>query len=178
MRCRSIVLAPPRQPGHQVKAGALRPTPPVLSMTPKRRSRHGHAGAQSGPVALSCSGGNATSGEIPRSAGGGCNLRKCGLAGEGGCRDTFDVAGAGTAGGGNLRSCRLAVEPSPIVDNCCAATEAAHAVMIATAMAATRTSITVTGQSAFSIASALETSNCPGCSTLSALTTPSSTSIE
>jgi len=33
-------------------------------------------------------------------------------------------------------------------------------------------------QSAFSIASALDTSNWPGCSTFSALTTPSSTSIE
>jgi hypothetical protein len=35
-----------------------------------------------------------------------------------------------------------------------------------------------TAQSAFSIASALDTSNCPGCSTFNALITPSSTSIE
>jgi hypothetical protein len=64
--------------GHQVIAGPLRPTPPYFPVKPKRRMRHGHAGAQSsadfGRARSGLAGGSA-----PRSAGGGCKISgRCG----------------------------------------------------------------------------------------------------
>ncbi len=65
---------------------------------------------------------------------------------------------------------------SHLGDASCAA--AGNVAAIAATIPITGDQRRIAPQSAFSIASALETSNWPGCSTCNALTTPSSTNIE